>query len=445
MVADTLRADRLGCYGASRPATPHLDALAARGARVEEVYANSSWTVPSTASLLTGLHPSSHGLMTYKDRLRESAVSLAEVLARDGYVSAGIAANPVLSEKLGFGAGFDVWEEEIARGVLRRHREAPVVATLEALGLHEPEEHFPRAEEVVRRGLEWLDRRPAGPFFLYLHFLDPHDPYAPPPPYDTRYLRPGAAQMRMRFGTLPEIMQGLRPAGAVELEALLGLYDGSVAYMDDQVGRFLAALEERGLLRDTLVVFTSDHGEEFNEHGGLGHEHTLYEELVRIPLVAAGPGIVEGRVLRGPVRLIDVAPTILEAAGLTFPVPVEGASFLGALAGEQDLEPREVFMEEAYIGIRSPVHALRAIRAGDLKLIGSTFHVQGIGPWRWELYDLRADPSERRDLAGDRPAEAASLQDRLEAWARRPRAAAPGEAPLDRELEEKLRALGYIQ
>lgn len=445
IVADALRADHVGCYGAARVKTPALDALAARGTRVEKTYASSSWTGPATASILTGLYPGSHGLMTYRDRQRDDAISVAEVFARAGYATAGIAANPVLSEKLGFGSGFDLWEEEIEPGRLNHHRGAPIYATLTALSLWPVPEIFPRAEEVVLRAVSWLERRGPRPFFLYLHFMDPHDPYAPPPPFDTMYARAGAEPLRMQFGTLPEITQGTYPVGPEDLDRLLSLYDGAISYMDGRIGELLETIDRLEGPGRTIVVFTADHGEEFNEHGGLGHEHTLYEELVRIPLIVAGPGIGAGAVIEGPVRQIDIAPTILDAAGLSFPQPPEGASILTALASGGPAPERDLFLEEAYIGIRSPFHAFRAIRQGSFKLIGSSFHVRGGGPWRWEMYDLASDPGEKHDLSGERAAEAAAMRERIEVWAKRPRAGRVEEVPLDEEMQQKLKALGYVQ
>jgi len=445
IVADALRADHVGCYGAARVRTPNLDALADRGARVEKAYAAASWTGPATASILTGLSASSHGLLTYRDHLREDAVSLASIFGEAGYDTAGFVANPVLSEKFGFGEGFDLWDEEIAPGRLDHHRGAPIHATLTGLRLWSPAETFPAGEEVVRLAASWLDGRRGAPFFLYLHFMDPHDPYAPPAPYDTMYTAPGAAPLRMRFGTLPAITQGTMGATETDLDRLLAQYDGAITYMDHQIGRLLRALESRGLSDRTLVVFTSDHGEEFNEHGGLGHEHTLYEELVRIPLIVTGRDVASKRVIQGPVRQIDLAPTILEAAGLAFPSPVEGASLWGALSRGEALVPRDVFMEEVYIGIRSPWHAFRSLRRGSLKIIGTSFHAGGQGPWRWELYDLGGDPAERRDVMEESPAEGEALRLRVEAWSRRPRAGGSTATPMDEELERRLRALGYIQ
>jgi len=450
IVADTLRADRLGVYGASRARTPNLDALAGRGVRIEQVYAAASWTLPATASLLTALNTTSHGLMTHRDHMREDAVSLVSVLKHAGYDTAGFVANGLISSQYGFDPGFDVLERTPGR-LLDRHGDTPMYRTLTSLGLWAPLERFPRAEEVIERAFSWLDARSGAPFFMYLHLMDPHDPYFPPGPFDTMSTAAavggaGSAPLTMRIGTLASIMEGGRPVGRADLDRLTALYAGAVTYMDAQIGRLLQDLGRRDPTRGTLVVFTSDHGEEFAEHGDLGHIHTLHEELVRIPLIIAGPGVEGGRVLEGPARQVDVAPTILEAAGLSFPTPVEGASFWGAASRGEPLAPRDVFIEHGYTNnVRNSWHRYRSLRQGRLKLIGSTFHLRGQGPWKWELYDLAEDPGEKRDVASERASEAAALRERLEAWARRPRAGVSGETPLDEELLQRLRALGYVK
>jgi len=207
----------------------------------------------------------------------------------------------------------------------------------------------------------------------------------------------------MRARELAEMMEGRHRAEPQDLERLRSLYAGSVTSIDAEIGRLVRGLESRGLSDRTIVAVTSDHGEEFIEHGGLGHDDTLYEELVRVPLVIAGPAVTPGLVLKGPVRAIDVAPTLAEAAAVKPDGPFDGASAWGAIARGEPLTQRQVLLEMTYVGARHPFHLFRSVRSGDEKVIGSTFHVDGAGPWRWELYDLSADPLEKHDLAAARP------------------------------------------
>jgi arylsulfatase A-like enzyme len=250
----------------------------------------------------------------------------------------------------------------------------------------------------------------------------------------------------MGFGTLQQIMQGKIRVEGEDFDRLQSLYDGAISSMDDQIGRFVRGLESRGLSKSTLVYFIGDHGEEFIDHGGLGHARSLYEELVHVPLIVEGPGVRPGLVLEKPVRSIDLAPTILESAGLRFPRPVEGGSIWGALSRGEVAPSPAIYMEETYTGERSAFHLFRSVRVGDLKLIGSSFFLQGGGPWRWELYDLASDPGERRDLASARPADVSRLRERIQLRVklheRRRASAIRGD---DSELRQQLHALGYIE
>lgn len=444
LVADTLRADRVGAYGAARTRTPALDALAARGTLFRNATAPASWTLPSTASLLTGLHPSSHGLTTYRKKLRADALDLAAILGHAGYASAGFVANPVLMPEHGFGRGFDLWDRKVGVDRLYRHGRTPLAASMRRLGLWNPRGHFPRAGDVVDRALDWLEQSVSEPFFLYLHFMDPHDPYAPPPPYDAMYGREPGDPFTMTFGTLPGIMKGQLPVGPPELEDLLALYDGAVTYMDESIGGLLEAMERDGRLENTLIVFVADHGEEFVDHGGLGHEHTLYQELVHVPLILAGPGVPSGGVIGENVSLVDVAPTVLEAVGVEPPLPMDGISLWRAASLGEEPPPRDIFMEETYIGQRYPIHSLVGIRRGDRKLIGSSFHARGAGPWTWEHYDLAADPGEKSRLEISGEAPAGEMRSALMAWLERAKGAEGTESTPGEERLELLRSLGYV-
>ncbi len=444
IVADTLRADRVGAYGSTRATTPHLDDLARRGALFSEAAAVASWTLPTTATIMTGLEPAAHGLRTHRDTLRKEAVGLAKRFQRAGYATGGIVANPILTRELGFARGFDHYDEGLSDDLVSSHPRSTLAFTLSALGLRQPREIFPRAEEVVERALSWLRGVVDRPFFLYLHLMDPHDPYAPPPPWDSLYGRKPGEDLELRFGDVPRIAAGTLEVVPADFTSMVALYDGAVSYMDDQVGALLASMRAMDLLENTLVVFVSDHGEELLDHGGLLHEHTLYEELVRIPLIIAGPGVTPGAVLDGPVSQVDLAPTVLEAAGLTPPAPMPGISLWGALARSEPLPLRDIHMEEVYIGLRSSVHALRAVRRGPLKLIGSAFDPGGEGPWQWELFDLDSDPGETINLIASRPAEAGELRRVVEAWAARAGAPGRGRETPGEELD-RLKTLGYIE
>lgn len=445
LVADTLRADHVGCYGAERTRTPNIDALATRGARVESVTAASAWTAPTTASILSGLYPSRHGLLSYRDRIRDDVVSLAGFLRQAGYATAGFSANPVLSPRYGFGSGFDLWEENLLEVGLRRHLRSPLGATLSWAGLLPPPENFVRAGDLFGHALDWLDRPREKPFFLYLQIMDAHDPYDPPPPFDTMYGEGSSPGFRMRIGTLSDILAGRLPAGKAELDRMVELYDGAISYMDDRIGNLMDELSGRGLLDDTLVVFTFDHGEEFLDHGDLEHTRTLYQEIVRGPLIFAGPGVRPGRFIRGTVPQVDIAPTILEGAGLRLEGAFDGRSLWPSVSGAAEHEPRDAFSSLLYFGFRSPWHAALSVRSGDLKLTGTRRSTREGEHWAWDLFDLSEDPSERRNLSALRSADLAALHERLESWGGRPAELGGPLPPLDEEVQQRLRTLGYVE
>jgi arylsulfatase A-like enzyme len=421
LVVDTLRADHLGAYGYARPTSPRIDALAARGAVFERALAPSSWTVPSVASLLTGEIPSRHGAGAKRSggdfvrhegrkvfQVPDPGLSLlAEELRGAGYATAAVVANPFLSPALELDRGFDHYVY---------------------LG------DAPRAPAVLEEGLRWLDATETRPVFLYLHFFDPHMPYEAGPelagrftgPLDTPFALPveRVRDLRSRAGSMSE----------AERAFVVAAYDEEIAFVDREIGRLLDALDERGLLAGSLVVVTSDHGEELFDHGGFEHGHTLYQELLHVPLVLAGPSIAPQR-LEQPVSLVDLAPTLRERAGLAAGPPGPGVSLWPLLRGEESLAPRDLVAEGVLYG--PPQQAL--VR-WPRKLILDAGRES-------RLYDLERDPAEERPLDGASAAQARALEEALRA---RLDAAAGAyqpapEAVLSPLTRSRLRALGYVE
>ena len=419
-VVDTLRADHLGCYGYSRPTSPELDRFARGAALFREARAQSSWTRPAMATILTGLLPATHQAEDVRDRLPERIDTLAERLARHGYLTAMFTANGNAAGQFGFRQGFDDFAHLAER---KRTR-----------GIHA------QSQEVNRVVFDWLAKRDASrPFFLVVHTTDPHDPYTPRSPYRERFAAGvedgsiGNLAALRRLGELPAAEVPTRAA------ALRALYDGEVASNDAAFGALLARLKALGLEEETVVVFTSDHGEEFFEHGGWLHGRTLYEEQLRIPLVVRVPG-APPRVLPGPAEQIDVAPTLLELAGAPVAAELPGRSLVAEIVGGVPPAARTAFATLDRRGER----AATAMRA-QWKLL---FHEQvGKALLRppFELFALSSDPGEQRDLVVERPLRRRWLEGELAALERRHRSALPRTgAEIDRELEERLRALGYL-
>lgn len=438
ILVDTLRADHMGLYGYGRDTTPHIDAFAREAVVFENAVVQAPWTAPSVASLFTGLYPSVHGLdagidldrsfdparedrpMALQKALAPSVPTLAEELRRHGYTTAGFVSQVYLNSVFGFGQGFE------------RYRDAEF--TTEKI----------RGERTNELVLQWLEEEPGEPFFLFVHYNDPHFPYDAPEPFGRKFVGdydgPLTPADTKQVHKLPE-REDLTPE---DIDYVRALYDGEIAYLDSVVGGLLERVRSRSWERPLLVVLTADHGEEFFEHGGTSHGFTLYDEQLRVPLVVLDPRARGGRRVDAQVRVVDLKPTLLELAGIGEPpAPVQGTSFAELVRGEADGEARAAFSEATWDG------DAWAIRAPDgLKLI---LHPED---GRVQLFDLTQDPKEQHDLAAERPEVARRLEQALRSWVERNRELRAelgseegglGEVALDEELQTQLRALGYLE
>jgi len=387
---DTLRQDALGCYGNPRNPTPHIDALAHDGARFEHAISSSGWTLPAIGSLLTGTWPTIHGAMgkgVMLTPIRDELPTAAEVFREHGHRTVAIANAAFVSPMVGVQRGFDVFDHQYSYNDDAR-----------------------TAGEVVDLAIAQLDARGEGSSFFLFHLFDPHLTYDPPADFAGKYTGGRASPpLPITAMTCLQMQTGARkqlPPSAADQEYVRAAYLAEVSYMDSQVGRFVAALRERGLYEDTTLVVTSDHGEEFWEHRGFEHGHSLYDELVRVPLIIKPPRDLEfhRKVVTRSVRLMDIMPTIFELHGVPKPPSFEGESLL-SLMQEDEVAPRPVFSESTLYG---PERI--AWRTEQYKYI----HDATLGPGEFgELYDWRADPGETRNLARDRPEVAMKMRDEL--------------------------------
>jgi arylsulfatase A-like enzyme len=441
LVLDTLRADRLGAYGNTRGLTPFLDSLAARDVVFRHAYAASSWTMPSVASLLTSRFPAQHGVIQITSVLPDSEITLPEVLAAHGFATAAFSANRTIAPGRGFGQGYqraEGWDAmPLARATTRR---------LDGSGAFDVP---PRADFVNRAALEWLDglghdpaRRP--PVFLYLQYMETHHPFTPPAETLAR-LRGDRPYPQLSGVNGAMLVQPWMPI-AMNDELLAGIrdtYDAEVATLDAELRELFAGLEARGVLDHAVVVVVADHGDELWEHEALSHGHTLYEELIHVPLIIGAPGARFHGQVDDVVSLVDVAPTILALVGVPIPPEFEGRSLVPWLEGgsrpQSGVSPRNACSEllphneqTRRLGER------RAVVAGRLKLIA------GPGDQR-TFYDLAADPAEQHPLSA--VDDSGLLVGALEqAVARAQRTATtPKREPLDEESRARLRALGYAE
>jgi arylsulfatase A-like enzyme len=400
---DTLGADHLGCYGHERDTSPRIDRFAEGGVLVEEALTTSPWTLPAHASLLTGRYPSRHGVVSVERALAVETPTLAGLLSGKEFETVAIVNSAYLAPQFGLARGFETY-----------------------LQVRENQSADGAAPEITDLALGWLrtrkqDRR----FFLFIHYYDIHSDYRSRPEYEAMFVGAGG-----RFdGTTQQILEA-EEVPLAEAEHLSRLYDAGVRQLDDELQRLFDGLSEDGRLLDTVVVITSDHGEEFMEHGGVLHGETHYQEMLRVPLIFRGAGIPSGVRLPGPVSLVDLFPTVLDLLGVPIP-DADGLSLRERWESPGGLFDRPVYSEASRVADRS------AIRHGRYKLI-----VDRDTRTR-ELYDLVEDPRERVNVESARADALEPLLDALERFTAVRREAAP--APeLDPELEERLRALGYV-
>jgi arylsulfatase A-like enzyme len=447
VVVDTLRADHLGCYGYYRPTSPVLDAFAAAGLLFERAYAQSSWTKPSTASLLTSRLPSQHGAVLESSVLPEAEATLAEVLAGAGYRTLAASGNPWITPEYGFGQGVDrfvvVYDERFVRvtlamAILRRAS----LALDGTLRLYNRVKYRVLGElsttardvRVVDAALAWLAEPHDGPVFAYLHLMSPHHPYDPPAPFDRFVPDRSHPPVRNHPRKSYDPFERGEPLGAAALADMLARYDGDVLHADAEIGRLLAGLDRLGLGSRTLVVVTADHGEEFFDHENWGHGQSVYDELVRVPLLVRWPGHVPagGRVAF-PVRHLDVLPSILAAAGLPPAPAAAGRDVLGAAGGEPGPEA------PAELVYRTGTARMLVSARGERKVVDLRRGAER----RTLQFDLTVDPRERRPIELD--LEGRALVRRLEALVAAAEAGRtlPVRTTPDPETAERLRALGY--
>ena len=385
---DTLRADRLGCYGDSKIDTPNLDRLAQKGALFENAVCQAPLTAPSHASMMTGLNPTSHKVRdTGGFVLAPSYTTLATTLEQQGWDTAAFIGASVLKRRFGLNQGFAVYDDEMPKS----HAGKPV------------EEAERRAGEVVDRAVKWLGTQSGKPFFLWVHVYDPHLPYDPPAPFREKY------------------------AGRE--------YDGEIAYTDQQLGRLFEAVAGKSPAENTLIAVLSDHGESFSEHGEYAHGIFLYDSTLRIAFLLAGPGVPQGLRVKQQARTVDLLPTILELLGGKLPQGVEGASLAPAFTGKET-PATDSYAETLFPKLNMGWTELRGMRTNRWKYIRAP---------KPELYDLAQDPAETNNVFSSHPAEAQELEAKLKAAIGSGRDSEKVEStPMDERTLKQLRSLGYL-
>jgi len=417
---DTLRADHLGAYGYSKVKTPSLDALIREGALFERAQVQAPLTSVSHASMFTALYPPEHGIraIVRSPRLKSGLTTLPEVLKNAGYTTAAIVASAPLAPGMGLEKGFDTYDFELPteKFAFFGVRDCLLSKALQRGQIVRDLWAFRRAGEQTNRALRWLDSRPPSPFFLWIHYFDVHDPYAPP----RRYLR------------------GEFHPGASVLDRMdrWYLYDSELAYLDAQVGRLTDSLRKRGILDKTILIGISDHGEGLGEHDYVSHSFRLFDEQLHPVFFIRYPAAVPaGARIPQQVRSIDLFPTVVDLLGLEGPKFRKGVSLRPYFAADSQL-PDLLSISET---LADPSRRLVAASDGRFKVI------YAIDSDRWSLYDLKEDPAESKDIAGQQARALARLKPEVARYLSEGVASGDLELPSDRDLRERLQSLGYIR
>ncbi len=413
IVLDTLRADHLGCYGYNRPTSPTLDKLASEGVLFEDASAPSPWTLPSHGSLLTGFYPSRLSLNGELRPLPSDVETLATVLLQHDLGTAAFVNSFYLSRKFGFDKGFEEF-------------------------LFLPENHSPpgAAPEIVKLAIKWLQKHRNEQFYLFLHFFDVHSGYRSMPWYERQFTGSYYGSVDGSTAQLLAFREGKFSLNKNDIKHLVALYDAGIRQLDDQLQKLFDFLQQRGLLENSFLIVTSDHGEEFLDHGGVLHGRTQYQELIKVPLIIRGPDIPQAQRIKDMVSLVDIMPTVLSVLDIPSATAFEGCSISPLWQkGGAKLPDRFIFAEADHNNVKDNIK--RAVRHPQYKL-----HYDLLSE-KYELYDLANDPKESVNITSEQTAMTSLLSEELKKFMRNYKA---GERPvlLSPEDIKKLKSLGYL-
>ncbi|UCD83237.1 MAG: sulfatase, partial [Deltaproteobacteria bacterium] len=394
-LVDALRPDHLGCYGYSRETSPNIDRIAREGVIFSNAISQASWTWPSVASLFTSLYPSQHKVTKiFGYPLSNSLTTLAEIMRDEGYTTGVISSNLCISEVFQFDQGFDYFNKRCS-----------------SFGCGDD------AECITNQILTWLEMNYDSSFFIYLHYMDPHAPFDP-----------------------PSLFKGIidKPNNFNNINRIISNYNGDIRFVDYHMGKLLSKLRELGMDDNTLFIIIADHGEEIYEHGGIAHGPTLYEEVLRIPVIFRYPALFpKGKVVEEIIQTIDIAPTILDVAGIQEFKDMEGSSLLPLLSDKDRSLKSIVFSETGKFRVRGKM----TLQSKRWKLISDYSNT------KIELYDLHNDPYESHNLISE---ESELVLDLLKSMNCIQKSLEFSEQPpeekvkINEEMKERLRSLGYI-
>lgn len=413
IILDCLRADHLGCYGYTRNTSPNIDDLAENGLIFSNAFSQGGYTLASIPSIFTSKFPLSHGVFInqHGDKLGANETTLAEILKNNGYVTVGFTGGGYTSHIYGFSQGFDIYKET----------------------------DWGNIKEVSQLASDWLEKKQKKPFFLFLHCYTIHDPFDPPKPfnemYDTHY-NGYFKGISLDYILFKKINSGALKFDEQDTEYIISQYDGNIRYCDEHLGRLFKKIEALKLASNTIVILTSDHGEDLMDHGTISHGD-IYDVDIHVPLIIRYPYLFpKNKKIGSIVRSIDIMPTILDILALPLGPSMEGKSLFPLMSGKKDKHERMVFS----FGNNPKLKMRIALRTKNWKLIYSYETGQD------ELYNLEKDPKELNNLASVNKQQLATLQKKLNNYIKRLRLPIKKDgAVLDEKTRQQLKSLGYVQ
>ena len=423
---DTLRADHLGCYGYNRATSPNIDDFANDSVLFENVYAQSPWTLPSHISMLFSLNSANHQVYYDNQKIDSSLPSLASHLKNHGYLTYAFTGGGYVSSLYGFSKGFDWYDE-------------PVGGKYAPLDINE-------AEKLFNNTSGWLKNNQNKQFFLFLHTYQTHGPYNCPSPWNEMFLDNNSTWKKLNLKALLETKGNDKLFTPEEIQNIIDLYDGEIRYTDEMLIKpLLSLLKETGIYNDSLIIITSDHGEEFFDHKGWLHGHNLYDEQIRVPLLIKFPhSEFKGKKIKTKCRLIDIMPTVLETVSVKYKKSnLDGKNLIDLILGKE-IEDRIFISDLSFKNVHNPLPVLVATNRKDIKLILEK-SAQGIK--NIEIFDLSKDPKEKNNIFRKQRKLGQEIIKSIDDYYRNKlRIQRKKELViLDEKLKEKLRALGYLK
>lgn len=433
---DTLRADHLSCYGYKQITTPAIDALSREGVLFEKSVSQEPQTNPSHWSILTSKYPTAHGSLINGHTVNKNDFNLAELLLKKGYRTAAFVSSYVLDSSFGFDAGFQEYDDEFH--ILRGISKLGSFKVFEKIGLFDKNNSFERrGDQTNKRVFHWLEQKSRSPFFLWVHYFDPHAPYNPPAPYHSKFdpAYQGRFKEDFNFDSLSKKMS----YSEGEITHIKALYDGEINFIDAQIHNILNKLRELNLYDNSIIVLTSDHGEDLMENGSFGHGDALFDTSIKVPLIIKfDKSEFSNRRVKDQVQSIDIMPTLLERLNQKAPKELQGNSLLSLIHEREKNKPKDGFSET-----HTPVASKTkySIRNEKWKLIVT--QEENIR----ELYDLEKDPWEQENLSTKGVIEEKLLEEKLKKWLKKNKMISKSllNQKINREVINKLKNLGYFQ